>query len=98
MHILACRLPKQEEARGYVSKDGELWVERGIQRVKRNVKYRTTEHPEKLFAHDLMADMALARMRHSDEAAGTTPPPPPQAREQAKKSGLNYFIIYERSL
>lgn len=78
MHILACRLPKQEEARGYVSKDGELWVERGIQRVKRNVKYRTTEHPEKLFAHDLMADMALARMRHSDEAAGTTPPPPPK--------------------
>jgi hypothetical protein len=72
MHIIVCRLPKQEEARGYTAKDGELWVERGIQRVKSNVKYRTTEHPEKLFAHDLMVDMALAHMRHEDANSGVS--------------------------
>jgi len=48
-------------------------VERGIQHVKSNVKYRTTEFPEKLFAHDLTVDMALARMRHSDDQAGNSP-------------------------
>jgi hypothetical protein len=72
MHIIVCRLPKQEEARGYTAKDGELWVERGIQRVKSNVKYRTTEHPEKLFAHDLMVDMALAHMRHEYANSGVS--------------------------
>jgi len=70
MHILTCRLPRQEATRGYISKDGELWVERRIQRVKSNVEFRTTEFPEKLFAHDLTVDMALARMRHSDDQAG----------------------------
>ena len=40
-------------------------MERGVQRLKSNLKYRTTECPEKLFAHDLMVDMALARMRHT---------------------------------
>lgn len=38
MHILACRLAKQELARGCTGKDGELWVERGMQRSKANVK------------------------------------------------------------
>ena len=66
LHILVCRLHKQEEARGCVATCGELWVERGIQHVKSNVKYRTTSCPEKLYVHDLMVDEALAAMRHDD--------------------------------
>lgn len=66
LHILVCRLSKQEEAKGCVAKDGELWVERGVQRIKRNVKYRSTSCPEKLYVHDLMRDDALSAMRHSN--------------------------------
>lgn len=66
MHILVCRLAKQEVARGCTGKDGELWVERAIQRCKSNVKYRTTAHPEKLLMHDVMVDTALLGMRQAD--------------------------------
>ena len=66
MHILVCRLYKQEEARGCTATCGELWVERDIQFVKSNVKYRTTSCPEKLFVHDHLVDEALAAMRHDD--------------------------------
>lgn len=66
MHILVCRLYKQEEARGCTATCGELWVERDIQYVKCNVKYRTTSCPEKLFVHDHLVDKALAAMRHDD--------------------------------
>ena len=64
LHILVCRLKKQEEAKVCVAPWGELWVERGIQTVKSNVKYRTTSCPEKLYAHDLMRDEAIVAMRH----------------------------------
>ena len=66
LHILVCRLHKQEEARGCVATCGELWVERGIQHVKSNVKYRTTSCPEKLCVHDHLVDEALTAMRHDD--------------------------------
>ncbi|DBA84634.1 TPA: hypothetical protein ACH3X1_005997 [Trebouxia sp. C0004] len=66
LHILVCRLKKQEEAKGCVARCGELWVERGIQDVKSNVKYRTTSCPEKLYVHDLMRDEALLEMQHDD--------------------------------
>ena len=48
LHILVCRLHKQEEACGAVAKDLEFWVERNIQELKSAVKYRTTEWPEKI--------------------------------------------------
>ena len=60
MHIPVCRLYKQEEARGCTATCGELWVERDIQYVKNNVKYRTTSCPEKLFVHEHLMDEALA--------------------------------------
>ena len=41
LHLLACRLARQGTARGYVAKDIELWLERGVQLLKRNVKYRS---------------------------------------------------------
>ena len=66
LHILVCRLYKQEDARGCVAACNELWVERGIQHVKSNVKYRTTSCPAKLYVHDLMVDEALTAMRHDD--------------------------------
>ena len=66
LHILVCRLYKQEEAKGCVANCAGLWVERGIQRVKKNVKYRSTWCPEKLYVHGLMRDEALSAMRHSN--------------------------------
>ncbi|DBA75815.1 TPA: hypothetical protein ACH3X1_010220 [Trebouxia sp. C0004] len=66
LHILVCRLSKQETAKGCVATCGELWVERNTQFVESNVKYRTTSCPEKLYVHDLMVDEALAAMRHDD--------------------------------
>ena len=69
MHILVCRLAKQEIARGCTGKDGELWVERGMQRCKSNVKYRVTSIPEKLMMHDEMVDAALLRTRQLDRLA-----------------------------
>ena len=66
LHILVCRLYKQKEAKGYVAKDNELWVERYIQIAKRNVKYRTTDHPEKLYVHDYIRDEVLTAMRHAN--------------------------------
>ncbi len=66
LHILVCRLSKQETAKGCVAFCGELWVERNIHFVKSNVKYRITSCPEKLYVHDRMVDGALAAMRHVD--------------------------------
>ena len=55
-----------KEAKGYVTTYNELWVERDIQIVKRNVKYRTTAHSEKLYVHDYMRDDALTAMQHAN--------------------------------
>ena len=60
LHILVCRLARQEAARGHVGKDIELWIERGVQRLKRNVKYRSTQYPEKIFVLSMLTDDALA--------------------------------------
>ena len=49
LHLLVCRPARQEAARGHVGKDIELWTERGVQRLKRNMKYRSTQFPEKIF-------------------------------------------------
>ena len=66
LHNLVCCLYKQEEVKGYVAKDNELWVECYIQIVKRKVKCRTTAHPEKLYVHDYMRDEAVTAMRHAN--------------------------------
>ena len=69
MHILVCRLSRQELARGCIGREGELWVERGIQRSKSNSKYRTTAEPEKLLLHDTQVASALLHMRQHDRVA-----------------------------
>ena len=59
LHILVCRLHKQEEACGAVAKDLEYWVERSIQDLKSSVKYRTTEWPEKIAVQRILVGQRL---------------------------------------
>ena len=66
LHILLCHLHKQEEATGCIARRSEMWVQRGIQFVKSNVKHRTTACPEKLYVHDVMRDEVLLATRHDD--------------------------------
>ena len=70
LHVLVCRLARQEAARGHVGKDIELWIERGVQRLKRNVKYRSTQYPEKIFVLSMLMDDALAAMRAANQISG----------------------------
>lgn len=72
LHILVCRLPHQELARGCVGNDGEMFVERGMQEAKRPVKYRVSACPEKLLVHELSRTMALQKMAQQDSV--TAPP------------------------
>jgi len=60
LHCACCRLYAQEEQRGAVAKDLELFIERDVQRVKENLKYRISARPEALFVNDKLADEALA--------------------------------------
>lgn len=64
LHIAVCRLPDQEERRGIVVKENELWLERGMQYVKSPIKYRITSSPEVLFVNMHLLRLALARMLH----------------------------------
>ena len=73
LHILVCRLARQEAARGHVGKDIELWIERGVQRLKRNVKYRSTQYPENIFVLSMLTDDALAAMRAANHISGGPP-------------------------
>ena len=59
LHMLACRLYKQEAAHGCVAHNLEFWVERMIQYVKSNLKYRITSCPERLFVNDHALDAML---------------------------------------
>lgn len=63
LHCACCRLHVQEEQRGAVAKDLELFIERDVQRVKENLKYRMSARPEALFVHDKLADEALAALK-----------------------------------
>lgn len=69
LHILVCRLPHQELARGCVGNDGEMFVERCMQESKRPVKYRVSACPEKLLVHELSRTLALKRMAQHDRVA-----------------------------
>lgn len=64
LHMLVCRLPRQERAWGHVSKDLEMWVERGVQTVKSGFRQGIhTECPELCHANRLAARCGL----HSEQ-------------------------------
>lgn len=67
LHVLVCRLPLQEAARGHPAKDLELWIERAIRYMKGDVKYRTTMYPEKIFVKSMLIDLALSRIKLARE-------------------------------
>jgi hypothetical protein len=61
LHMAICRLFEQEAARGPAAKDQETWVERVVQNVKENLKFRISSCPERLYVSDRLVDDALAR-------------------------------------
>ena len=64
LHMLVCRLPWQERTWGHVSKDLEMWVERGVQTMKSGFRQGIhTECPELCHANRLAAWCGL----HSDQ-------------------------------
>lgn len=65
LHALCCRLRQQERARGHVAFALEFWIERGVQYVKSDVKYRTTGCPELLFTSGYLATLTLREVKHS---------------------------------
>jgi hypothetical protein len=84
LHVLNCRLYDQETARGHVSHDLEFWVERMVQYMKSNVKFRTTGCPELLFVSDLLIDDCLAS-RSREEGMHTFDQWVPAYRTQDKR-------------
>lgn len=50
LHQLVCRLHIQEEQRGHVQLENELWVERVCQLVKSRTRNRAVHDPERLAA------------------------------------------------
>jgi hypothetical protein len=64
---LACWLHIQEEERGSVYHDTELWLERVLQWLKSKVKYHTTSCPEKIMANFVLLDLALRGLRGNDD-------------------------------
>jgi hypothetical protein len=67
----ACRLWRQELARGYVAKDQELHGERAIGVYKFYVEGRVCQHPEMAFGNDVRA---LQRCRQFSTAYASLPP------------------------
>lgn len=61
LHMAICRLFQQESARRPSAKDQKTWVERIMQEVKENLKFRITFCPERLYLSDRLVDDALAR-------------------------------------
>lgn len=60
-HVLACRLPKQEAARGYVSKDGDQSTERLMQAFKSSIDRRVSHFPEKTYVNKVLTKRLLAK-------------------------------------
>jgi hypothetical protein len=60
LHMLVCRIPWQEEARGVVCVDLEYWVERIIRRMKDIVHGRVSADPEKTFVNAMLVEHSLA--------------------------------------
>jgi hypothetical protein len=63
LHLLTCRAHEQEEQRGSLYHETELWLERVLQWLKSRVKYHTTAVPEKIMAKFVLLDMALTCLR-----------------------------------
>lgn len=63
LHVLCCRLDLQEEQRGSVYGELELWIERVVQDVKRKTRYRATTDPEKVAARSITQGTALDLMK-----------------------------------
>ena len=63
LHVAACHLPDQVLSSGAAANNMEFWVERMVQLMKRNVKYRSTAYPELLFVNGWMLTQAVKRMR-----------------------------------
>lgn len=59
MHLLACRLHIQEQQRGSIYAETELWVERLVQLCKTKTRYRSTTQPELVAAKFLVTASAL---------------------------------------
>jgi hypothetical protein len=61
LHLLVCRIAKQEAARGRAAHSTEYWLEDLIQWAKSTVRYHTTKYPELVLADDIMLDDAIDR-------------------------------------
>lgn len=68
LHLLVCRIAKQEAARGRVAHSTEYWLENLIQWAKSTVRYRTTKYPELVLAGDILLDDAIARCVRDHDA------------------------------
>lgn len=62
LHLLLCRLSTQEAEMGAVCLFAEFWVERMIQYLKENIKFRTPVNPEVVFVKLALLDHKLALM------------------------------------
>ena len=69
LHHLLCMLTVQAEARGDTRHYLELFVERGIQHLKRRTKFRSTSKPESVIANGL----ELSSKLHDLQQQSTTP-------------------------
>ena len=68
LHLLVCRIAKQEAARGRVAHSTEYWLENLIQWAKSTVRYCTTKYPELVLAGDILLDDAIARCVRDHDA------------------------------
>lgn len=67
LHLAAVHLADQVRTCGPGYQQGEYWVERMVQLVKRMVKYRSTAYPELLFVHDWLLTLACRRVQLTAE-------------------------------
>lgn len=67
LHMLCCRLHKQERNCGRTAYCWELWCERLVQHVKSMVRGRTSTCPEKVAAHQLLLRDALDAVNRAND-------------------------------
>lgn len=63
LHISVVHMAPQARDQGPTACAMEFWVERLVQLLKRNVKYRSTSYPELLFFNRELVTLALNRQR-----------------------------------
>eukprot|EP00798_Chlamydomonas_sp_ICE-L_P005291 gene5291-18535_t len=62
LHMVVCRLPRQEQQRGSAAREMEFVVERCKQGFKARTGRRVCKDPEKVFVGDLLLERALAKI------------------------------------